>query len=154
MRSRILLVATVTIYAALYAADAEAQTRHTIWDGVYTDAQATRGSAQYRQHCAICHSANLSGSYETPPLTGRFIPYWSGTTLDVLLDYMNTAMPLGLPGSVDRSADADILAFILKENNFPSGSTELKAGADDLKAISFDTEKPQPAGPVKKMKSK
>jgi S-disulfanyl-L-cysteine oxidoreductase SoxD len=154
MRNRIILVATVTICTALYAANAEAQTRHSIWDGVYTDAQATRGAAQYRQHCAICHSANLSGSYETPPLMGRFVPYWSGTTLDVLLDYMNTAMPLERPGSVDRSTDADILAFILRENNVPSGSTELKAGADDLKVISFDTEKPPAAGPVKKLKSR
>jgi cytochrome c len=154
MRNRIVLVATMMIYAASYVANAEAQTARSVWDGVYTDVQATRGSSQYMQHCAMCHATNLSGTYETPPLTGRFIPYWSGATLDELFDYINISMPLGHLGSLDRSTDADILAFILKENNFPAGTTELGAGADGLKAISFDVEKPLPAGPAKKAKTK
>ena len=110
------------------------------WDGVYSDAQAERGHTAYMQNCARCHGADLSGTFEIPPLVGRFMPYWSGSTLDTLFDYISTAMPLGRPGSLSPATNADILAFILKSNNFPSGAMELSA--DGLKAIRFDAVKP------------
>jgi mono/diheme cytochrome c family protein len=106
--------------------------------GVYTDIQAERGAVQYQQHCARCHGADLAGTFETPPLIGRFIPYWQGASLDVLADYLNTAMPLDRPGSLGRAANADILAFILKTNGFPAGAKELSADGDAQKAIQFD----------------
>ena len=34
-------------------------TTRSIWDGVYTDAQADRGREQYTQHCANCHGDTL-----------------------------------------------------------------------------------------------
>ncbi len=116
------------------------QGRISIWDGVYTDAQAERGRPLYMQSCAICHSADLSGTFETPPLVGRFMPYWSGSTLDSLFDYVSTAMPLHNPGALSAGANIDIVAFILKSNDLPSGSKELSA--DNLKAINFDSAKP------------
>src|SRR6516225_4676759 len=72
----------------------------SIWDGVYTDAQAEHGRTLYMQNCGRCHGADLSGTYEIPPLTGRFMPYWSGSTLDALFDYVSTAMPLDHPGAL------------------------------------------------------
>jgi mono/diheme cytochrome c family protein len=112
------------------------------WDGVYSEPQAERGAVQFQQHCGRCHGANLAGTFETPPLVGRFMPYWSGTTLDVLFDYISAAMPLDRPGSLSPAANADILAFILKANNFPAGTKELGAGSDALKAIHFDAVRP------------
>jgi len=114
--------------------------RISIWDGVYTDAQAERGHTLYMQSCSRCHGANLSGTFETPPLTGRFMPYWSGSTLDALFDYVSTAMPLDRPGALGAGANADILAFLLKSNEIPAGSKELSAG--NLKSINFDSAKP------------
>ena len=113
------------------------------WDGVYSDAQAERGHSAYMQNCGRCHGADLSGTFEIPPLVGRFMPYWSGSSLDVLFDYISTAMPLGRPGSLSPATNADILAFILKSNNFPAGTKELSA--DGLKAIRFDAVKPAKA---------
>ena len=121
---------------------AGAQGRMSIWDGVYTDAQAARGHALYMQSCSMCHGADLSGSFETPPLVGRFMPYWSGSTLDALFDYVSTAMPLHNPGALGAGANTDIVAFILKGNDIPSGSKELRTG--NLKAINFDSAKPIP----------
>ena len=121
---------------------AGAQGRISIWDGVYTDAQAGRGHTLYMQSCARCHGADLSGTYEIPPLVGRFMPYWSGSTLDALFDYVSTAMPLDHPGALGAGANADIVAFILKSNDIPSGSKELSAG--NLKSINFDSAKPAP----------
>ena len=119
---------------------AGAQGRISIWDGVYTDAQAERGHALYMQSCSMCHGADLSGSFETPPLVGRFMPYWSGSTLDVLFDYVSTAMPMHNPGALSAGANTDIVAFILKSNNIPSGPKELSTG--NLKAVNFDPAKP------------
>jgi cytochrome c len=140
---RKVLLATVT-GMALFAASGT-QAGPSVWDGVYTGPQAERGAVQFQQHCARCHGANLAGTFETPPLVGRFIPYWAGTTLDVLFDYISTAMPLDHPASLGRGANADIVAFILQANNFPAGAQELSADSDSQKTISFDAFKPPAA---------
>ena len=125
---------------ALTTGVAVAQSRISIWDGVYTDTQAERGRSLYMQNCSRCHGADLSGNYETPPLVGRFMPYWSGSTLDTLFDYVSTAMPLDHPGALSAAVNTDIVAYILKSNDLPSGTKELSA--DRLKAINFDPAKP------------
>ena len=38
----------------------------TIWDGVFTEAQAARGQARYAQACATCHADDLLGELERP----------------------------------------------------------------------------------------
>lgn len=123
------------------------QGRVSIWDGVYTDAQAERGRALYAQNCSVCHGVDLSGDFETPPLVGRFMPYWSGSTLNALFEYISTAMPLQKPGALGADANIDIVAFILKGNGIPSGSKKLSAGS--LKIINFDPAKPVPRRPRK-----
>ena len=110
----------------------------SIWDGVYTEDQAARGATAYQQNCSRCHSLNLSGTFEIPPLVGRFVPYWSDSTLDVLVDYITHAMPLGRTGSLSPATNTDITAFILKSNGFPAGVKELSAQSADQKVINFD----------------
>lgn len=137
MQSKMTFAAVLVFTAGIGAACVgTAWARTSIWDGVYTDAQAERGHTLYTQNCARCHGAQLWGTYEIPPLVGRFMARWSGSSLDALFDYVSTAMPLGHPGALGPSANADILAFLLKSNDVPSGSKELSAGS--LKAISFD----------------
>ncbi|HEX4635891.1 MAG TPA: cytochrome c [Rhizomicrobium sp.] len=131
------ILATGIAALALAAGIGAAQARISIWDGVYTDAQAERGHTLYMQSCSRCHGADLSGTFEIPPLVGRFMPYWSGSTLDALFDYVSTAMPLDHPGALGPSANADIVAFILKSNEIPPGSKELSA--DRAKTINFDS---------------
>jgi cytochrome c len=138
MRSRTLLASLSVL--ALAAASAGAQTRSSIWDGVYTEAQAGRGHTLYMQNCSRCHGADLSGTYEIPPLMGRFMPYWSGSKLEALFDYVSTAMPLDRPGALGPAANADIVAYLLKANEIPSGATELSA--DRMKLINFDSSRP------------
>src|SRR5215216_2997889 len=41
----------------------------TVLDGVFSDAQATRGQALYTQRCAGCHGLTLAGA-QAPPLSG------------------------------------------------------------------------------------
>jgi len=140
------------LFLVVMACVAASGARAGTWDGVYTDAQAERGGVLFQQQCARCHGANLAGTFETPPLVGRFKPYWSGATLDALFDYVATAMPLDRPGSLSRAANADILAFLLKANNFPAGTKELSANSEDLKAIRFDAVRPPEPPPKSKHK--
>lgn len=139
------IVPALMVFAAFVPQNLQAQPRQSVWDGVYTDEQAGHGQTLFQQSCARCHGANLAGTFETPPLVGRFIPYWAGTTLDVLFDYISTAMPLDRPGSLSRDANADILAFILKANNFPAGAKALSTASEDQKSITFDAVRPRPA---------
>jgi len=128
-----------------FSARAQATAGQSIWDGVYTDAQAARGQGQYGQHCAVCHGPTGEGSFVTPPLTGEFIADWTGTTLADLYDKIETTMPLNAPGTLRPAIAADILAYLLKENNFPAGQKELGVTPTELGAISFDVTRPKPA---------
>lgn len=147
--TRLLLSALSLCSAIILPIESSAQTKQSVWDGIYTDAQADRGSRQYVQHCAVCHGAVLEGNGEAPPLTGEFIPDWAGTSLNDVYDKILVTMPLNAPGTLRPTIAADILAFILKENNFPAGSKELGADMGSLNAISFDVMKAKPIAAAK-----
>jgi mono/diheme cytochrome c family protein len=140
MQSRSIIAALVLGAVAGWAGPAFSQAS-SVWDGSYTGQQAQRGAAKYAQTCVMCHGRVLEGNGEAPPLTGRFIPDWAGTSLADLFEKIQATMPLFAPGSLSSSDTADILAFILQSNNFPAGPKELEAG-DGLKLVSFDAVKP------------
>jgi mono/diheme cytochrome c family protein len=138
-----LVVAVVIAIGAISPSGAFSQTVKSTWDGVYTDAQAARGSPKYAQ-CAMCHGPSLEGNGEAPPLVGRFVPDWAGTTLADLFYKIQTSMPLYAPGTLSAGDTTDLIAFVLKSNNFPAGATELAPSVDVLKTVSFDVVKPVP----------
>lgn len=109
-----------------------AQTR-TVWDGAYTEAQATRGAMAFSQSCAGCHALGAEGR---APLSGEaFWKSFSQKTVGDLLEFVSTYMPNGSPGSLNENTYRDIVAVILKSNGFPAGATELgsaTAGAQIL----------------------
>jgi mono/diheme cytochrome c family protein len=99
----------------------------TVWDGVYTDAQAERATATFGTSCSRCHSLTSDGS-GTRPLTGE--KFWEGytqKTVGDLLKFVSTNMPNGQGGSLPASSYPDLVALILKSNGFPAGKTELSA---------------------------
>src|SRR6266852_7064128 len=58
-----------------------AQQARTANDGVYTDAQATRGRALYQERCSPCHGDARGGGL-APPLSGSvFIAVWGAQPL-------------------------------------------------------------------------
>jgi mono/diheme cytochrome c family protein len=114
-----------------------AEQAKTAKDGVYSDAQASRGQGLYGQRCAACHAADLTGS-GAPPLAGQdFISTWNGMSVDDLVEKIATSMPSDAPGSLSRIQATDLVAFILKSNNFPAGSAELDSDASTLNAINI-----------------
>ena len=120
-----------------------AQTQSSLWDGVYTEEQATRGSAVYADQCARCHGADLTGGDEVPPLTGgQFLSNWNTLSVNALFERIRVSMPADRPGRLSRQQDADILAYVLSFDKFPSGKSELGTQAEALKQIRFDAFKP------------
>ena len=103
----------------------------TVLDGVYSNAQATRGQTAYEANCASCHQTSLDGNPEAPPLKGsRFLEVWRDDYLDALYTHIQTRMPRrpgGEPGSLTDSQYLDIVAWILKVNEYPAGPGELAA---------------------------
>jgi len=129
----------------LYAARSQEppQSPRSVWDGVYTEEQAKRGEPVYRKECAACHGDQLSGGESAPALTGgAFLSNWNGLSVGDLFDRIRKTMPQTNPGRLTRQQDADILAYVLSRNKFPSGKTELYRQSEMLKEIRFEAEKP------------
>ena len=142
----LVLVATGLVICAVAATALRAQNggSHSIWDGVYTDAQAKRGAEGYAAHCAQCHGDSLSGNgADVPALAGQsFLYNWDGLGLDALFDRIHTTMPQSNPGSLSVNEVADITAYLLSANQVPSGTTELPADTQSLQKIQFVAKKP------------
>ena len=125
--SLFLRLASLLFLASGAASLVTAQTstpRRTVWDGVYTEAQAARGVTTFGQSCAGCHALAAGGK---APLVGD--PFWKSfaqKTVGDLLEYVSANMPNGTPGSLDDTTYRDIVALMLKSNDFPAGSSELR----------------------------
>ena len=115
----------------------------SIWDGVYTQAQADRGKALYAESCASCHGGELTGGEMAPPLAGgEFMAGWDGLTIGDLFERVRISMPQNAPGTLSGQQNADILAFMFSANKFPAGTEEMPKEAGILKQIKFEVKKP------------
>jgi mono/diheme cytochrome c family protein len=122
---------------------AHAQQARTANDGVYTDAQATRGRALYQERCAMCHGDTLGGGIG-PPLSGSaFIAAWGAQPLWELASKIRNTMPANDPGKLTPSQSADLVAYLLQAGKFLSGRTELGADEAALKGIVLPGPAPQ-----------
>lgn len=123
----VLLLLTATVPAAAQT-DTPAAPARSVLDGVYTALQADRGERSFRRVCAECHVAS--------EFTGSGFRYaWSGRTVGDFFDVVRTQMPYDKPGSLDRRTYADILAYVLRRNDFPAGDVELPSDDTGLGRI-------------------
>lgn len=115
----------------------------SVWGGVYTEAQAKRGAAVYKEACSTCHGGELEGDGFAPALVGpEFMGNWNGTSVGDLLERIRVSMPPGVPESVSTQEKADIVAYVLQHSKFPAGTTELAKESAALKTVKFEATKP------------
>jgi mono/diheme cytochrome c family protein len=105
-----------------------AQDKKSVKEGVYTAAQADRGQAVFGSKCASCHAPNRF----TDDL---FYTSFAGKPLWEMFDVISDSMPEDNPGSLKKEEYADVIAYLLKLNNFPTGSSDLPIDKDALSAI-------------------
>ena len=129
----IALAIPVAAFASLFAKATE-----SVWTGVYTTAQATRGTDLYNRVCSECHGEDLEGREQSPALAGgSFAQRWDGASLKKLFERMQE-MPPGDPGKrLQANQYADVLAFLLSANDVPAGSQPLVSDKDVLAAIIY-----------------
>jgi len=145
MRIRLAAVALIPFAAIIVLrSTVHAQTpAKSVWDGIYTEEQATRGKSVYSQECASCHGSELTGGEMAPPLAGgEFMAGWDGLTVGDLFERIRISMPQNSPGSLSGQQNVDVLSFIFNSNKFPAGTAEMPKEAGILKQIKFEVKKP------------
>src|SRR5919201_6819909 len=117
-------------------APVHAQQSKTAAAGVYSDQQAKRGEALYKDRCASCHGATLAGDVG-PPLAGdAFVGAW-GAPLSELVNKIQSTMPANDPGTLTRQQSTDVVAYLLQVGRFPAGASELSSDEAALKQIAL-----------------
>ena len=137
-RTKLTLVSTLLLAGTVLPVTA--QTR-TVWEGVYTEAQALRGRSQYVEICGYCHRDDLSGGGSeagAPTLRGPFFTtQWQDRLLVDLFVTIGTTMPQHNPDSLRPQVVIDIVSYLLWENGLPAGRTELPPALAALERIRF-----------------
>lgn len=132
-RSQLVVVAGAVMAAVVWVNMVSAQGTLAS-SGVYTAAQAERGTGIYDGQCASCHElSRFKGS--------DFQSAWADKPLTDLHTAVKS-MPMDNPGSLSEQEYADILAYFLSINTYPAGETELKGDDASIKAITVDAKKP------------
>jgi mono/diheme cytochrome c family protein len=106
-----------------------------VLDGVFTTAQADRGK-QSVARCQGCHGPELAGTDRAPALKGNgFLANWEDGSVNRLFLKVRDTMPPTNVDSLSPETKLDIVAFLLRENGFPTGASELALNADALDGL-------------------
>ena len=135
---------TADATAALEGFETEGD-RTSVWDGVFTEAQAARGRAAYPGACGLCHGRRLNGAPDdpdmpsTPPLArARFLRTWDGRSLATLFEYTRATMPQDNPGSLADEEYVDVIAYMLSVGGMPAGEADLRPDPERLARVVFE----------------
>jgi mono/diheme cytochrome c family protein len=135
-----------------------------ISEGYYTKAQAKRGEAYFYGSCAVCHAAdpnspngNVDGSLRMGMLAGNrhsrslFVgdawltgasgiaarPQKWDTVADLYSKIIST-QPANDMGGLSIQEYLDIIAYLVQQNGFPAGKTELKDNLNLMRNMTLD----------------
>ncbi|HEY3837111.1 MAG TPA: cytochrome c [Bryobacteraceae bacterium] len=130
------------LFQSLGAAQAVPPKRTTVWDGIFDQAEVTRGGQAYNSRCSGCHGDDLSRLGGV--LQGdKFMEHWREDNLANLFNTIRSTMPPGPRGGVSEAEYVDILAYLLERNGFPTGKAALNPGEFE-RILIVGKEGPQP----------
>src|SRR5690349_19552194 len=117
--------------------DSTAGAGKSVWQGVYTEEQATRGDTEHQNNCSSCHGTEkYSGE--------NFTKNWVGRTVFDLFDQIKTTMPDDNPGGLSAQQYKDVVAYILKTNGFPAGTDSLPSDPEAMRLLKIDAKPNKP----------
>jgi mono/diheme cytochrome c family protein len=111
--------------------EVDAMGRHSVYSGVYSEAQAARGSAIQAEHCSACHSPDDWGG-------GNVLQGYTGMSAYDLVNWLRESMPLDEPGRLSLQQYTDLAAYIFKLNGAPAGAEELPADPARLAQVRLE----------------
>jgi mono/diheme cytochrome c family protein len=136
-------LSTAAIAGASTLTLAQTGAMRSVWDGVYTQAQADRGKALFGDNCAKCHGETLAGMDEIPPLSGpHFMADWETQSIADLVQRIHNTMPLDNPGALSAASATDVVAYLMSQNGIPAGTSELPVDSSMQSQIRIDPNKP------------
>ena len=111
--------------------DSTAGAGKSVWQGVYTEEQATRGDTEHQNNCSSCHGTEkYSGD--------AFTKNWVGRTVFDLFDQIRNTMPDDNPGGLSAQQYKDVVAYILKTNGIPAGTDSLPSDPEAMRLLKID----------------
>ena len=110
---------------AAAAPAADAAPAAAVGNTFYTSRQASRGNGLFRDNCVSCHASSefMGASFERR---------WRNRAVGDIYEFVLYSMPDDNPGGLPEQTYADIVAYMLELNDFPSGDTELPTSLDAL----------------------
>lgn len=146
-----LVLATSCLAAGLRVAAQPQESARTVWSGVFTAEQASRGAFIYERYCQRCHGADLRGPQMGGHLPGQspapaiagdeFRWKWNELTAADLMKRVRD-MPPGNPTALSRDDSVDVFAYMLQRNGMPAGEATLPGTLPELSMLSFTAVKP------------
>jgi len=121
------LVAT----ARAQSTDSTASAGKSVWKGVYTEAEASRGDTEHQNNCTSCHGTEKYAG-------DAFTKNWVGRTVFDLFDQLKTTMPDDNPGGLSAQQYKDIVAYILRTNGIPAGTDSLPGDPEALRLLKIE----------------
>ena len=130
----LVLVPMTTVF--VLRSTVHAQPTKSVWDGFTPMSKPNAARRCTPSECASCHGPELMGGEMAPPLAGGdFLSGWDGLDRRRSVrahPHLDAAERAGFSSSGQQNAD--ILAFVLSANKFPTGTTELGTQGMMLKA--------------------
>jgi alcohol dehydrogenase (cytochrome c) len=110
-------------------------TLHTAPAVAITAEQAEAGRADYAQHCAMCHGADMR-LLPTAPLAGpEFASRWRGRSTNEMLAQLRATMPPEGPGALPEETYVNVMAYLLAQNGAVAGAEPLAATSTLIGAL-------------------
>jgi mono/diheme cytochrome c family protein len=152
MRLPLTVSALILVSLACCASSAQSPGRKTVWDGVYTAAQAARGKEAYTENCSKCHGDTLAGTANNALQGTDFMDRWREDNVESLFLFIQTSMPPSRNRAIPRvplddKIYLDVISYVMQANSFPPGTDELKAAATPgIQIEGRDGPRPLPSG--------
>ena len=79
----------------------------------------------------------MGDAFATPLIDDAFTLRWDGGTVGDLMIVIQVTMPADQPNTLSNEDVADVIAFLLQMNEYPTGDQELPADQEALEAIAI-----------------